>query len=294
MTIVKWKLIVLLEKHKKVTLAAKELGLKQPTVTFHMKKMEEEWATQLFHTKAGRILLTDAGRILYRFALQMLQLHEEAQLEMRLRGAAIKRLRIKIDAPCREEATVLASMLLQPFGYALEFTDGSFKAVDSDHDEPDLIIREALTPSPSEKEHYWKAELKLAVSAALPPYSTASAQELIDIGAGWIAAQSGTLLRRQSLVWAASRETMLRESYSVADTGSARTMAEQGLGFAFVPEFDIMESQNASAFSLSLPGDRTLRLLPLPSSLAYGLRLTPGIRLRELDSALFDRLFGNS
>ncbi|SDS06595.1 DNA-binding transcriptional regulator, LysR family [Paenibacillaceae bacterium GAS479] len=292
MTIVKWRLLVLLERHKKVTLVAQELGLKQPTVTFHMKKMEEEWETVLFHTKTGRILLTDAGRILHRFALQMLQLHEEARQEMKLRGAAVKRLRIQLDVPCREEAAALAGLLLQPFGYALSFTERCSEHADTEQGEPDLLIREALQPSLSKGLHFWEAELKLGVSASHSAFSSLSAQELMDAGVGWIATEASSLLRRQSLNWAAQRQERLFESYTVPDTGTARAMAAQGLGFAILPDFSINGETEHYAQSAQPAAVNGLRLLPLPATPAYGLELVAGAGLQQLDEALYRSLFG--
>lgn len=195
MTIVKWRLLVLLDKHKKVTPAARELGLKQPTATFHMKKMEEEWGTELFESKTGRILLTDAGKALLRFAREIIRLHEEARLEMRLLAAAGERLAVWIDAPCREQAAALAASLLEPFGRAIDFT------AERRLEEPDLIVSERAEPPSVAGSVYWQAELKLAVSASHPAYAGASADSLLASQSPWIAPPAGTELRRLCLEW---------------------------------------------------------------------------------------------
>jgi len=76
------KILVLLDRYKKVTTVAQELDLKQPTVSFHMKKMEEEWGMPLFELKTGKVLLTDAGRTLHHYAQQIDGIYGEAQLRM--------------------------------------------------------------------------------------------------------------------------------------------------------------------------------------------------------------------
>ncbi|WP_159081793.1 LysR family transcriptional regulator [Paenibacillus sp. CAA11] len=78
MNLLKLNIVVLIEKYKKVTDVARELQLKQPTVTFHMKSLEEELGVPLFHSRKGRIVLTEAGRALYPYAQKMLSLHNEA------------------------------------------------------------------------------------------------------------------------------------------------------------------------------------------------------------------------
>ncbi|MBU2703545.1 DNA-binding transcriptional LysR family regulator [Sporomusaceae bacterium BoRhaA] len=78
MNLIKLEIIELLEKHKKVTAVADALGLKQPTVTFHMKKMEQEFGVQLFESSCGRILLKDAGKSLLHYAVKINSLAREA------------------------------------------------------------------------------------------------------------------------------------------------------------------------------------------------------------------------
>lgn len=79
MNIMKLNIVVLIEKYKKVTDVAAELGLKQPTVSFHMKNLENELGTPLFHYRSGRVLLTDAGRALYQYAVKIVALASEAE-----------------------------------------------------------------------------------------------------------------------------------------------------------------------------------------------------------------------
>lgn len=79
MNIMKLNIVILIEKYKKVTDVAAELGLKQPTVSFHMKNLENELGTPLFLYRSGRVLLTDAGRALYQYALKIVSLTAEAE-----------------------------------------------------------------------------------------------------------------------------------------------------------------------------------------------------------------------
>ncbi|QJC51463.1 LysR family transcriptional regulator [Paenibacillus albicereus] len=281
MTIVKWRLLVLLDKHKKVTLAARELGIKQPTATFHMKKMEEEWGTELFESKTGRILLTDAGKALLRFAREIIRLHEEARQEMRLLASAGGRLNVRIDAPCREQAAALAAAALEPFGRGIDFT------AERRQEEPDLIVSERAEPPSVAGSIYWQAELKLAVSASHPSYADASAESLLGSQAPWIAPPVGSELRRLCLEWSGARGSALREAYTSADLGTARTLAAQGLGFAIVPDFSRHHPAAAAA------GAAGLRLLPLPGAPSYGLELHPGPQLARKDEPALLSLFAD-
>lgn len=79
MNLNKLEIIVLLKQHKQVTAVANALGVKQPTVTFHMKSLEEEYGVQLFEARAGKVLLTEAGEALHHYAAQIQALAREAR-----------------------------------------------------------------------------------------------------------------------------------------------------------------------------------------------------------------------
>lgn len=42
MNLLKLEIVVLIKKYKKLTIVAEQLGVKQPTITFHIKSLEEE------------------------------------------------------------------------------------------------------------------------------------------------------------------------------------------------------------------------------------------------------------
>ncbi|WP_028549104.1 LysR family transcriptional regulator [Paenibacillus sp. UNC451MF] len=79
MNLLKLQIVELLEKHKKITPVADALGLKQPTVTFHMKSLEQELGVQLFESRLGKILLTEAGQSLYHYSVKINSLAHEAE-----------------------------------------------------------------------------------------------------------------------------------------------------------------------------------------------------------------------
>lgn len=75
----KLEIVVLLHQYKKVTDVANALGVKQPTISFHMKSLEEEYGVPLFVNRAGRILFTEAGEALHYYATQINALAKEAK-----------------------------------------------------------------------------------------------------------------------------------------------------------------------------------------------------------------------
>lgn len=59
--------------------AAEELYTSQPNVSKHVRQLETELGVSLFHRLGGSIELTDAGRIVYRYAQQVFDLTTEMQ-----------------------------------------------------------------------------------------------------------------------------------------------------------------------------------------------------------------------
>jgi DNA-binding transcriptional LysR family regulator len=64
------------------TAAAKVLGLTQAAVSQRVQALENALNTPLFKRQSGRVLLTEAGRKLYDYAQEILDLHLQAQREI--------------------------------------------------------------------------------------------------------------------------------------------------------------------------------------------------------------------
>ncbi|MEK3736595.1 LysR family transcriptional regulator [Paenibacillus sp. FSL L8-0493] len=112
MNIMKLNIVVLIEKYKKVTDVAAELGLKQPTVSFHMKNLEAELGTPLFLYRSGRVLLTDAGRALYQYALKIVSLTAEAERTVKQFSSPSKGT-LELEASFIPATYILPNVLIQ-------------------------------------------------------------------------------------------------------------------------------------------------------------------------------------
>ena len=66
-------------RNKTLTEIAAELDLKQPTVSFHLKKLEEELGVELFRKQLRHIRLTDIGEAILPYALRIISLVDEAE-----------------------------------------------------------------------------------------------------------------------------------------------------------------------------------------------------------------------
>ncbi|MCE7792400.1 LysR family transcriptional regulator [Salipaludibacillus sp. CUR1] len=70
-------------KSRSVTRVAKELGLKQPTITFHLKKLESDLGVKLYERVRDSIQLTAAGVTLNNYAGEIISLFNETERVMR-------------------------------------------------------------------------------------------------------------------------------------------------------------------------------------------------------------------
>lgn len=77
MNLNKLHILLLVEKHQKVTEVANVLGISQPTVTFHMKSLEQELKIPLFQTRSGKTFLTEAGKVVSHHAQRIMTLVEQ-------------------------------------------------------------------------------------------------------------------------------------------------------------------------------------------------------------------------
>lgn len=70
-------------EEKQITAAAKRLFVAQPALSYQLKQMEEELNVKLFTREPYGIELTDAGRIFYNYAQQILALSKNAKTEIK-------------------------------------------------------------------------------------------------------------------------------------------------------------------------------------------------------------------
>lgn len=75
-------------QHNSFTKAAQLNFITQPAVTKNIKELESELGVSLFERKNARVELTQAGKVYYEYAQQLLKMYDEAQFKVdKLRGS---------------------------------------------------------------------------------------------------------------------------------------------------------------------------------------------------------------
>ncbi|QGG55090.1 LysR substrate-binding domain-containing protein [Paenibacillus sp. FSL W8-1187] len=150
MNLLKFQIVELLDKHRKITAVAEALGLKQPTVTYHMKSLEQEYGVKLFEPRMDKVILTEAGRALLHYAGKINCLASEA-----------KRTVEEYGTPGRGTLRVGASYV--PATYMLPRLLKEFAAR-----HPKVTVTLAVKPSAVIKEMLLNHEIDLGVLSAEP------------------------------------------------------------------------------------------------------------------------------
>ena len=76
-------------EERQISAAAHRLHISQPPLSQHLKAMEQELGTKLVERSGKFLELTQAGHALYKYALKMTQLLEEAKMEVKGVGNGI-------------------------------------------------------------------------------------------------------------------------------------------------------------------------------------------------------------
>ncbi|MEI3606178.1 LysR family transcriptional regulator [Pseudogracilibacillus sp. SE30717A] len=77
-------------EERKISAAARRLHMSQPPLSQQLKAMEKELGSKLVERGGKYFEVTEAGKTLYKYALQMTQLMEETKVEVKEVGAGIR------------------------------------------------------------------------------------------------------------------------------------------------------------------------------------------------------------
>ncbi|NMD42127.1 MAG: LysR family transcriptional regulator [Firmicutes bacterium] len=84
------KVFIEVAREKSFSRAAENIFLTQPTVSVHIKALEDEMGTQLLDRSQRELQLTAAGKVLVRYAKQLLDIKEEALFAIQKERRMIK------------------------------------------------------------------------------------------------------------------------------------------------------------------------------------------------------------
>lgn len=150
MNLIKLHIVELIDKHHHMTSVAEILGIKQPTVTFHMKSLEEEMGVRLFESRSGKTFLTEAGQALLHYSVKINALTQEARRVVR-----------EFDSLYRGTLHIGASYV--PATYLLPPILNAFS-----HEFPGIRIHLSVKPSPVIRDMLVRHQIDLGIISSEP------------------------------------------------------------------------------------------------------------------------------
>lgn len=220
------------------TLTAKKLDMTQPGVSQHLRKLEEYFNLSLLERKGRRFELTEAGRQVFDYSVQMFADHEQFRQGLELNSAEA--------GECRLASIEILGVMLYPFalgfmqGYPkmrlhLRFADNSEAIEDLLTQKIDLaLVSEKTSNSQLRYIKYLEEPLIVVVPANF------QGKNLLDLlGLGFINHQQGIeqankLLRANFSDEFRSTRQLVQKSY-VNRVHLALDAVARGLGFSVVP-----------------------------------------------------------
>ncbi len=251
--------------------AAERLGLKQPTVSFHLRKLEEELGVELFRKHSRSLFPTDAAMELLPYAKRIVFLMDEARLAMserREKGEGRLRLGASYTpatyvlppylAAFREFSPKVSQMLVvkQAAGilallrnYELDVAIVSLP----DRPQPRLIVQKLM-----------EDELQLLLSPQHPLAATAELAVGQLEGETFLLHESGSTSRTLADEWA---QRVGLSWASVMELGAIETIKEAlkcNMGLGVLPGRSVLrEVGNGELVMRELPGYRNERYICL-------------------------------
>lgn len=265
MNIVKLKIVVLIEKYKKISDVAGALGLRQPTVTFHMKSLEEELGTAIFDTRRGRVILTEAGRALLYYAQRITSLTDEA-------------INIVADFDTLERGTLRIGAGLMPGNYYLPAVAGRFM-----RQFPGIQLDFKIKADDEIVRMLQQADIDLAVMHTNPPLSgdnlecevleedeivliypaehSFAALKKIEVNQiaqeRFIQHAAGSFIRGFSERWAAANQVNLWNSAGMDSPEAVKLAVQSRIGISFYTKRGLLLTDApAGVRTASLPGNK--------------------------------------
>jgi DNA-binding transcriptional LysR family regulator len=190
------------------SMAAEDMGLSQPAVTFQIQALEQELGITLLDRSPRRILPTDGGRILYRHAREILRHVEEARREI-----------VDLDELLR--GTLLIGASTGPGEHVLPQVLGRFKA---DYPQTNVVLR--ILPTDEIISQVLNYDLEVGVVGARESHPKLHFEPFVQ--------DRLTVIAPADHPWASGEtvtvEELLREPLILQQVGAGvRTMLEAGL-----------------------------------------------------------------
>ena len=252
------------------TRAADRLGVSQPAITNGIKRLESELEAPLFHRQGKRLSLSDLGALMRPHFQQLVDQSTAAE-------AAAKNFRLLNDVPltvgimstigASRFSNILAKFQRQNPGVELALVEGSQEELTHLFDSEELELAILSSPSPLDNsfrtidlydERYvviFRKGHRFERLSAIPLKET-SGEKYVD--------RLACEMREVVMATCQKREIELYASFRSVKEDWIQAMVMSGIGFAFMPEFSVTQSELLSRPLIDPEVTRAVKLVHVP------------------------------
>ncbi|QOS79138.1 LysR family transcriptional regulator [Paenibacillus sp. JNUCC31] len=279
------KVFVHVVEMQKLYLVADKLNITQPTVTFHLNKLQDDAGVALFHTKTYHVIkLTEAGKSLYHYAAQMVALNEEMLRTLEeQRGTASRRLRIgSTHTPATYILPELLSKIRQEHQLFLSIDVKPAAQILDKIKHYDLDVGVISLAEPDDTDFIYEPLMKDDLVIIYHPDHSLAARTNITskdlAGLPIIAHERGSTSRQLIDQWAANNDIQFTEVMESSGSEALKSMVRLNMGIGMVSQASILqELVKGELKSCSIPDWNPVRTI-------YAVRhrnklLTPSLNL---------------
>jgi len=234
------KTFVAVVEHSNFTKAAEAINLSQPSVSLHIKHLEEYFKTTLIQRsiKQKTIYITDSGNLLYERSKQIIKLLDDTKSELLDYGTAIKG-RLRIGASFTIGEYFLPAFLGQ---FTKAFPELELEvAIENTHNicekvknyQVDIALVEGTVPSNFETNHFYKDSMEIAV-----PFNHDLASEEFSIEAvqnqTWISREIGSGTREYLELFLSTNNISAKNVIVFGSNYSVKEAVKNNLGITLI------------------------------------------------------------
>ena len=235
-----------------VTKACQELNLTQPAVSAQIRMLEKSFGEKLFVKRGRNLVLTDVGRLVYRYADEIFLLGREMQET--LAGRPTGRPQRLVVGVCDQVPKLIAFRLLEPVlrrgeGVQLVLRDDKPERLFGDlaiHS-LDLVISDAPVGASAKVRAFnhllGETDVSIYAAPALAAHFRKKFPESLN-GAPFLLPADGTMLRRSLTAWFNSAKIHPNTVGEIDDSALLKTFGQGGIGLFAAPtaiEADVIQ-----------------------------------------------------
>ncbi|WP_198661567.1 LysR family transcriptional regulator [Exiguobacterium flavidum] len=213
------------------TEAAEKLHISQPTVSIHLKRLEEDFKTSLIERSTFRrgVHVTPAGKLVYKRAKEMLQLVEQMHQELDLLTEQTRGT-LRIGATHTIHEALLGGMLAK---FLTAYPDATIDARILNQEQ----VEEALLD--------FELDLGMIEGSVSSPHLKTRAfltDQLVVAGVGepgdatWILREEGSASREVAEAWLVANDIKPKRVLTAHSNHLVKELVEQGIGVAMLSE----------------------------------------------------------